>query len=63
MMVLVIARASSQSFNTDKFRHTTLTKTEWMNGVRLGIDTWVDTTCAGRHAMLKNLLLGNLSQL
>ena len=58
MMVSVIVRASSQSFNPDKFCHPTLTKAEWMNGVRLSIDTWTDTTCAGKHAYVEEFVIG-----
>ena len=58
MIVSVIARASSQSFNPDKFCHPILTKEELMNGVRLGIDTWADTTCAGKHAYVEEFVIG-----
>ena len=58
MIVSVIAGASSQSFNPDKFRHPILTKEELMNGVCLGIDTWADTTCAGKHVYVEEFVVG-----
>ncbi len=36
--------------SSSDFRHPTLTPDEMRNGCRLGIDTWADTSCAGKHA-------------
>ena len=42
----------------DNFRHPTLTPEEMFNGTRLGIDSWADTSCAGKHAYVESFVEG-----
>ena len=44
---------SQSSYDYDSFRHPVLTHDEKNNGARLGIDTWADTVCAGKHAYVE----------
>jgi hypothetical protein len=46
------------SFNSDKFRHPTLSEKEHNDGARLGIDSWADTACAGKHAYVEEFIIG-----
>ena len=40
------------------FRHPRLTDDEHTNGCKLGIDTWADTCCAGKHAFVEEFIVG-----
>ena len=40
------------------FKHPTLTEYELQNGCCLGIDSWADTSCAGKHAHVLEFLDG-----
>ena len=40
------------------FRHPTLTTKEHDDGCRLGIDTWADTCCAGKHSYVQEFIDG-----
>ena len=40
------------------FRHPLLTKSELQYGCKLGIDSWADTCCAGRHAHVLEFIEG-----
>ena len=55
-----IARTTSTSRNTLSFRHPHLTDDEMFKGTRLGIDTWADTACAGRHAFVEEFVEGKV---
>ena len=41
-----------------KFHHPPLTDHEYRHGCRLGIDSWADTSCAGRHAHVLEFIEG-----
>ena len=49
---------SSFHQSIDNFRHPTLTDQELIKGSRLGIDSWADTSCAGRHAHVEEFIEG-----
>ena len=51
---------SKSTFTTsiDNFRHPILTSEELHDGGRLGIDTWADTSCAGKHAYVEEFIEG-----
>ena len=40
------------------FRHPVLSATEHENGSRLGIDSWADTCCAGKHCYVQEFIEG-----
>ena len=44
----------------DNFRHPKLTTEEMKLGARLGIDSWADTSCAGRHAFVESFIEGKV---
>ena len=44
--------------NASTFRHPKLSDLEHNNGCRLGIDTWADTSCAGKHAFVEEFIEG-----
>ena len=44
------------SYNT--FRHPKLLKEELRLGCKLGLDSWADTGCAGKHAHVEEFVLG-----
>ena len=46
------------SASTSNFRHPTLTDEEMRLGCRLGIDSWADTSCAGKHAHVLEFVEG-----
>ena len=46
------------SASTSNFRHPILTDEEAHLGCRLGIDSWADTSCAGRHAHVLEFVEG-----
>ena len=53
---------SIREFNTvnsiNNFRHPKLSKEEPRNGCRLGLETWADTGCVGKHAYVEELIIG-----
>ena len=58
MITSTISRANTKSLNISTFRHPTLTNEQHVNGCKLGIDTWVDTNCAGHHAFVEEFIIG-----
>ena len=57
MITSRIAKAVTDS-STDTFRHPTLSDAEHNDGCKLGIDTWADTCCAGKHAFVEEFVEG-----
>ena len=49
--------AARSSFDVENFVHPTLTAHELQHGTRLGIDTWADTNCAGKHAYVEEFIV------
>ena len=49
---------SATGFDPDTFRHPTLTSDELHEGCKLGIDTWADTSYAGKHAYVEEFIIG-----
>ena len=45
---------------SDSFRHPALTSHEHANGCRLGIDSWADTCCAGKHCYVQEFIEGKM---
>ena len=45
-------------YSYDTFRHPKLLKEELRLGCKLGLDSWTDTGCAGRHAHVEEFVLG-----
>ena len=43
---------------SDVFCHTILSKAKHINGWRLGIDTWDNTACEGKHAFVEAFIMG-----
>ena len=43
---------------TNPDRYPKLDKVELQKGTRLGFDTWADTSCSGKHAYVKEFILG-----
>ena len=54
----IVAMIANSSFNPDTFRQPKLSNDEMKEGTRIGIDTWADTSCAGRHAYVEEFVLG-----
>ena len=52
-----IAKTSS-GFAYDSFRHPVLSDREHTDGGKLGIDSWADTCCAGKHAFVEEFIEG-----
>ena len=48
----------SRTSFSNRFTHPTLTDEEMHNGTRLGIDSWADTACSGKHAYVQEFLEG-----
>ena len=46
----------SNTFNN--FKHPELSNEELRNGCKLGLDTWADTGCSGKHAYVEEFLIG-----
>ena len=44
--------------NADTFRHPILSDEDHNEGCKLGIDTWADTCCAGKHAYVEEFVEG-----
>ena len=53
----VIAQTSFHA-SIDNFRHPQLLSDEMNDGCRLGIDSWADTSCAGKHAYVEEFISG-----
>ena len=55
---------SIREFNTvnsiNNFRHPKLSKEELRNGCKLGLETWADTGCAGKHAYVEEFIIGKM---
>ena len=54
---IMVATARISSYSSS-FTPPTLTQFEMQNGCRLGIDTYADTSCAGKHAHVINFIDG-----
>ena len=52
-----IAKAVTESY-ADSFRHPKLTTAEHNEGCKMGIDSWADTCCAGKHAYVEEFIEG-----
>lgn len=52
-----IARTKT-SFDIDTFLHPPLSDAELNNGAKLGLDSWADTGCAGRHVFVEEFIDG-----
>ena len=53
----MIAKAS-RSHSLDNLHHPVLTSAEHTSGCHLGIDTWADTMCSGKHAFVEEFVEG-----
>ena len=51
-------RGFSTVSSTNNFRHPKLSKEELRNGCKLGLHTWADTGCSGKHAYVQEYLIG-----
>ena len=58
MITSTIAKTTTRKFDLSTFRHPKLTNEQHSNGCKLGIDTWADTNCAGRHAFVEEFVIG-----
>ena len=50
--------SKSHTLNSDNFRHLVLSRDEMQYGCKLGIDSWADTCCAGKHAHVLEFIEG-----
>ena len=57
MITSMIGKANTK-FNMSSFRHPKLSEEDHTNGCKLGIDTWADTCCAGKHAFVEEFIVG-----
>ena len=57
MITSMIGKANTK-FNISSFRHPKLSDEDHTNGCKLGIDTWADTCCAGKHAFVEEFIVG-----
>ena len=48
----------TQTKENSTFRHPVLNKDETKQGCRLGIDSWADTSCSGKHAYVEEFIEG-----
>ena len=53
-----IVTLATATFNPDAFVHPQLTDDEHNSGSRLGLDSWADTACAGKHAFVEEFVMG-----
>ena len=51
-------REFSTVSSINNFRHPKLSNTELRNGCKLGLDTWADTGCSGKHAYVEVFFIG-----
>ena len=58
--VLAVKTISKLNINNtfNNFKHPELSKEELRNGCKLGLDTWADTGCSGKHAYVEEFLIG-----
>ena len=49
LSIFVIIREVKRDHSIDTFKHPKLLKEELRLGCKLGLDSWVDTGCAGRR--------------
>jgi hypothetical protein len=56
----IVTRISKTTTNhkSQTFRHPTLSPSEQENGCKLGIDSWADTCCAGKHCYVQEFVDG-----
>jgi hypothetical protein len=59
LFVTKISQTTS-SFTSSSFCHPILTSEEHTNGCRLGIDSWADTCCAGKHCYVQEFVEGKM---
>ena len=59
-MLSKISKASTKRFSVDTFRHPLLTQDELSQGTKLGIDSWADTCCAGKHCYVEEFVEGKM---
>jgi hypothetical protein len=46
------------SININEFSHPVLSDNDILFGCRLGLDTWADTSCSGKHAYVESFIEG-----
>ena len=56
-MASIIAKATCRQTQP---QHNALSSKEMKDGCRLGIDSWADTTCAGKHAFVESYVEGKI---
>ena len=49
---------NTNSISSSQFRPIKLTKAEMDSGCMLGLDTWADTCCVGKHALINEVIEG-----
>ena len=58
----ILSVRSIREFNTvssiNDFRHPKLSREELRNGCKLGLDTWADIGCEGKHAYVEEFIIG-----
>ena len=54
----ILTTIAASRFNPDTFRHPVLSEKEIYDGCRLGIDTWADTSCSGKHLYVEEFIMG-----
>ena len=54
----IIGKTTTAAHAIDSFRHPILNTREHLEGCRLGIDSWADTGCAGKHAFVEEFVEG-----
>ena len=54
----IIGKTSTAAYVIDSFRHPVLNERQHLEGCRLGIDSWADTGCAGKHAFVEEFVEG-----
>ena len=62
MLQTIIAKTGSvpSKYSIDNFHHPQLTHNEHSFGCKLGIDSWADTCCAGKHAFVEEFVEGKI---
>ena len=51
-------RGVKTNYSYDNFRHPKLSKEELRLGCKLGLDSWADKGCSGRHAYVEEFVIG-----
>ena len=54
----IIFKVNQGNISFDNFRHPKLTQYELQYGCKLGIDSWADTSCSGKHAYVLEFIEG-----